>query len=143
MTATYDTDSTSSVKPTLGQIAKATGLAIAVAAIVNIVLYFISAAAGWLPAESTQGTITLPILLTASIVPPIAGAVLYYILTRFLSYARANLVFVVISSIVLIAMAFTPIVNTIDPTVGTVMILQITHLVVGLPTMYFLTNSAG
>ena len=143
MTATYDTGTTDSLKPTLSQIARATGIAIGVAVVLNLVLYFISTAAGWLPTASIQGDITLVPILMFSVVPPLVGAVLYYILLRFLSYARANLVFVIIASIVLIGMALTPITGLIEPTVGTVMMLEIMHLVVGLPTMYFLTKSAG
>ncbi len=143
MTATYDTDSTSSVKPTLGQIAKATGLAIAMAVIINTVLYFVSRAAGWLPTMSNQGEITLVPILIFSIVPLLLGAVLYYILSRFLSYERAGLVFAIIGAIVLIGMAITPLTGLQNPTVGAVTMLEIMHLAAGLPAIYFLTKSAG
>jgi len=45
--------------------------------------------------------------------------------------------------VVLIGMAITPITNLVDPTVGTVLVLEVMHLAVGLPVMYFLTKSAG
>ncbi|MEM7131580.1 MAG: hypothetical protein AAF702_35025, partial [Chloroflexota bacterium] len=63
------TETTTNVKPTIAQIARATGLAILVALIINVILYFVSVPLGWLPTEGSQGDITLAPVVTASIVP--------------------------------------------------------------------------
>ncbi len=131
-----------SPKPTVGTIARATGMAIGVAVVLNIVLYFIASSAGWLPAETTMGTqIELVPVLLFTIVPAIVGAIVYIVLLRFLTHERANFFFVVLASIALIGMAVTPLTDLVTPTFGTVLILEIMHLVVGLPVMYFLTKT--
>lgn len=142
MSAISDSTSTG-VKPTVSQIARATGLAILTAVIVNVVIYFIAAAIGWLPAEGVQGDVTLIPVVLASVVPVVVGAAIYYGLTRFLAYTRANNIFVIIASVVLLLMVASPLTGLVDPTFSSVFVLQIMHLVVGLPAMYFLTNSAG
>jgi hypothetical protein len=118
-------------------------LAIVVAVVLNLILYFIATAINALPAENTMGQqITLTPVLIFTVVPAILAAILYYVLVRFLDYERANRWFLVVASIVLIAMAITPITNLVDPTVDTVLILEVMHLAAGLPVMYFLTKSA-
>lgn len=133
---------TETAKPTLGTIAKATGLALVVALVVNTVLYFISTAAGWLPVANSFGQeISLVPVLLFTVVPAIAAGVFYFVLTRFLSYANANRWFLIIASLVLIVMALTPITGLTTPTFGAVLMLEIMHLVVGLSIMYYLTKS--
>lgn len=128
-------------KPSIGTIMRAGATGIVIAAILNLILYFISTAIGALPAMASMGQpITLLPVLTFTIGPGIAATILYLILTRFLEHERANKVFVTIASLVLIGMAFTPITSVVDPTVITVLLLEIMHLAVGLPLMYTLTK---
>lgn len=136
-------DTTNGSKPTIAQVARATGLAILVALVINVILYFISVALGWLPTEGTQGPVVLANVIMASIVPVIAGAILYFVLTRFLTYKRANNIFLIIASIALILMVASPFAGLVTPTFGAVLMLEIMHLGVGLPTMHFLTRSAS
>ena len=132
----------STPKPTVGSIARATGMAIGVAVVLNIVLYFIATSVGWLPVETKMGTwVELVPVLLFTIGPAIVGAISYVVLLRFLTYERANLYFVVLASIALILMAVTPLTSLVAPTLGTVVILEIMHLAVGLPVMYFLTKT--
>lgn len=137
------TETTTNVKPTIAQIARATGLAILVALIINVILYFVSVPLGWLPTEGSQGDITLAPVVTASIVPVIAGAIFYFVLTRIFAYKRANNVFLIIASIALILMVASPFAGLVTPTFGAVLMLEFMHLGVGLPTMHFLTRSAS
>lgn len=65
------TGTTTDTKPTIAQIARAMGLAILVALIINAILYFVSVPLGWLPTESTQGPVMLANVVMASIVPVI------------------------------------------------------------------------
>jgi len=132
-----------SPKPTIASVARATGIAIGVAIAINIVLYFIATSAGWLPAPTAMGTeITLLPVLIFTIGPSIIGALLYFAMTRFLSpVERANRIFVIVASIALIVMAGSPF-SLPNPTFGTALILEIMHLAVGLPVMYFLTKQS-
>jgi hypothetical protein len=135
------TTAVESPKPTIASIARAAGIGIGVAIVINVVLYFIATSAGWLPALTTMGTeITLVPVIIFSIGPSIIGALLYFALTRFITpVARANQIFVIIASIALILMAATPF-TLPAPTFGAVLILQIMHVAVGLPVMYALTK---
>ncbi len=128
-------------KPSVGSIVRAGAIGIVIAAVLNVILYFISTAIGALPAMASMGQpITLMPVLTFTIGGGIAAAILYLILSRFLSHERANTVFVLIASLVIIGMAFTPITSVVEPTVITVLMLEIMHLVAALPPMYTLTK---
>lgn len=129
-------------KPSIGTMIRAGATGTVIAAILNLILYFISTALGALPAMASMGQpITLVPVLTFTIGAGIAATILYLILTRFLEHGRANTVFVTIASLVLIGMAFTPITSVIDPTAITVLLLEIMHLAAGLPLMYTLTKT--
>lgn len=128
-------------KPTLASVARAAAIGIGIAILLNVVLYFIATSVGWLPAPTAMGTeITLEPVLMFAIGPSILGVILYFVLTRFFTpVERANRIFVIIASLALIVMAATPL-SLPAPTVGTVLILEIMHLAVGLPVMYALTK---
>lgn len=128
-------------KPSIGSILRAGAIGIVIAAVLNLILYFISTAISALPIMSTMGQpITLVPVLSFTIGAGIAATILYLILTRFLDHGRANTVFVVIASVVLIGMAFTPITSLVEPTFAAVLMLEIMHLAAGLPVMYTLTK---
>jgi len=145
MTTTTNTTTTATTldpKPSVGSIMRAGAIGIVIAAVLNLILYFISTAIGALPIMSSMGQpITLVPVLTFTIGSGIAATILYLILTRFLDHGRANTVFVVIASLVLIGMAFGPIASVVEPTVIAVLMLEIMHLAAGLPLMYTLTKT--
>lgn len=145
MTTTTNTTTTATTldpKPSVGSIMRAGAIGIVIAAGLNLILYFISTAIGALPIMSSMGQpITLVPVLTFTIGSGIAATILYLILTRFLDHGRANTVFVIIASLVLIGMAFGPITSVVEPTVITVLMLEIMHLAAGLPLMYTLTKT--
>lgn len=128
-------------KPTIGSIVRAGAIGLVIAALLNAILFFIGTAIGAMPAMATMGQpIDLMAVLIFTIGGGIAATILYLILTRFLDHDRANLTFVIIASLVLIAMAFTPLTGVVEPTAITVVMLEIMHLVAGLPAMYTLTK---
>ncbi|MEZ4736458.1 MAG: DUF6069 family protein [Caldilineaceae bacterium] len=138
---TTTTMTQSDTKPAMGSIVRAGAIGILIAAVINLILYFISTAIGALPAMASMGQpITLLPVLTFTIGGGIAATILYLILTRFLSPDRANTVFVIIASLVIIGMAFTPITSVVEATVSTVLILESMHLAAALPPMYTLTK---
>lgn len=140
-TATQSSATQSATKPALGRIARATGFSIIIAVVLDLVLYGIGVAGGWLPVLAVAGEVNLAPVLLFSVVPPIIGALLYYFLSRFLKQTTANIWFLVLASLVLLGMTVGPITNLVDPTVGAVMLLEIMHLAVGLPVMYFLIRT--
>jgi len=135
---------TAAPKPAIGSIVRAGAIGIVIATVINVILYFISSAIGALPAMATMGQpITLVPVLTFTIGGGIAATILYLILTRFLTHGRANTVFVIIASLVIIGMAFTPLTSVVEPTVITVLMLEIMHLAAALPPMYTLTKQTN
>lgn len=140
MTTTINTTTLDS-KPTIGSIVRVGAIGILIAAALNVILYFISTALGALPTMASMGQpITLIPVLTFTIGGGIVATIGYLILTRFLNHQRANTVFVLIASLVIIGMAFTPITSVVEPTMITVLMLEIMHLAAGLPLMYTLTK---
>ncbi|MBX3011473.1 MAG: hypothetical protein KF832_08185 [Caldilineaceae bacterium] len=128
-------------RPTVGRILQAGAIGVVIAALLNAVLYMFSTAIGALPIMSSMGQpITLVPVLTFTVGSGIVGTILYLILTRFVAHARANRIFVTLASLVLIGMAFTPITSVVAPTMAAVLLLEIMHLVAGLPLMYTLTK---
>ncbi len=123
-------------KPTVGAVLQAGAVGILIAAVLNLLLYFLGTAIGALPAMSSMGQpITLIPVLSFTIGAGIVATLLYLVLTRFLAPGRANAVFLIIASLVLIGMAFTPITSVVDPTVATVLVLETMHLAAALPPM--------
>ena len=140
-TTTTTTITQPTTKPTIGSIFRAGAIGTVIAVVLNLILYFISTAMGALPVMSTMGQpIALVPVLTFTIGAGIGATVLYLIVTRFLDHGRANTVFVVIASLVLIGMAFGPPTSVVEPTVAAVLMLEIMHLATGLPLMYTLTK---
>jgi len=85
------TTTTETPKPTLNAIVQASGIALVVAVVLNLVLYFLATAFNWLPASNTMGQeVALGPVLIFTVAGAIGGAILYYILLRFFSYERAN-----------------------------------------------------
>jgi hypothetical protein len=143
-TNTTNTVTTVDAKPTIGSIIRAGAIGIVIATVLNVILYFLSTAIGALPAMASMGQpITLMPVLTFTIGGGIVATIGYLILTRFLTHRRANTVFVIIASLVIIGMAFTPITSVVEPTVLTVVMLEIMHLAAALPPMFTLTKQTS
>ncbi len=134
--------STALPKPSIGTIWKAGILGAVVAAAVNALLYFIGRPLGAFPSDvlTPMGLpIELPAVIMLSVVGVLAGTLVYTLLTRFLSTARANRWFVIIAIIVLIAMAASPFSLPGAP-MSQIIVLEIMHLVAGVAAIYFLTR---
>lgn len=128
-------------KPTIGAVLQAGAVGILIAAVLNLLLYFLATAIGALPAMSSMGQpITLIPVLSFTVGAGIVATLLYLVLTRFLAPGRANAIFLIIASLVLIGMAFTPITGVVDPTIATVLLLETMHLAAALPPMATLTR---
>ena len=141
MTSTLTQPTTKPAKPTIGAVLQAGAVGILIAAVLNLILYFVGTAIGALPAMSSMGQpITLITVLIFTIGAGIVATLLYLVLTRFLAPGRANTIFLVIASLVLIGMAFTPITGIVGPTVATVLVLETMHLATALPPMTTLTR---
>jgi hypothetical protein len=128
-------------KPSLGTIWRNGLTAIVVAAVVNAVLYFISAALGWMP-----DTVLTPMGLPVTIVPVVASTVIalvvativYSILNRFTS--NPNRWFTIIAVVVLVVSAVSPLGLPGAPTMMIVM-LEVMHVVAAVAAVYFLRKS--
>jgi hypothetical protein len=134
--------STAQPKPSLGAIWKAGFLGAVIAAAINVILYLIGRALGAMPSDVVTPTgrpveIVGVVLLSAFGV--LAGTLVYTVLTRFLSVARANRWFVIIAIVVLVIMAASPFSLPGAPTIQ-IVLLEIMHLVAGLSAVYFLTR---
>ena len=128
-------------KPAIGSIVRAGVIGIVIAAVLNVILYFISTAIGALPVMASMGQpITLLPVLTFTIGGGLTATIGHLILSRFLTHSRANTVFVIIASLVIVGMAFTPVTSVVEPTVITVVMLEMMHLAAALPPMYTLTK---
>ncbi|MEZ4711770.1 MAG: DUF6069 family protein [Caldilineaceae bacterium] len=137
MTMTPETD----VRPASVVILRAGAIGIVIAVGLNLILYFVSTTIGALPIMSGLGQpITLAPVLNFTIGGGAVGTILYLILTRFFIRERANTIFVTIAALVLIGMSLTPITSIPEPTMATVLMLEIMHLAAGLPPMYTLTK---
>lgn len=144
MTTTLAQQTDKPAKPGVGAVLRAGAIGTVVAVALNLVLYFVATTIAALPVMSSMGQpITLIPVLLFTAGAGIAATILYLILTRFLAQGRANTVFLVISSLVLIGMAFTPITGIPNPTVTTVLMLESMHLVAALPPMSTLTRMPG
>lgn len=143
MAATTGTTMTATSKPTIGAIWRNGLIAAVVAAVINGILYAVGAATGNMPQSiiSPAGyPITLAPMLIMSIVPLLIGTLAYTILTRFVANPLANRIFVIVSILLLIAMAITPLQLPGAP-LGMIIILEVAHLVAGGALIYGLTRA--
>lgn len=129
-------------KPSLGEVAKAGGTAVAVAIAVNVVLYLIGAAVGAFPPDALT-PMGVPVDVTAviavSLMGSLVGTIGYFILTRVLTLQLARQVFTGGVVLVLIGMFFSPFGIPNAPALQ-IILLEIMHLVVGGALWYFLAK---
>ena len=131
-------------KPSLSGILKNGAIAGGVAVVVNAVLYLVSNALGWFPADvlSPVGTpITLGPVIGMTVFGAVAGTVGYLVLSRFLSRAQTNRWFTILAVLVLAFMTTTPFGLAGAPLMQIVM-LEVMHLVIGVALIYYLPKSA-
>ena len=83
MTTTLTQPTTKPAKPTIGAVLQAGAVGILIAAVLNLLLYFVGTAIGVLPAMSSMGQpITLITVLIFTIGAGIVATLLYLVLTR-------------------------------------------------------------
>jgi hypothetical protein len=129
-------------KPAIGSIWRNGIIAAVAVAVVNALIYLLGAATGNMPQDvlTPQGTpITLALMVIMSIVPLLIGTFAYMILTRFTAKPLANRIFVVVSILLLILMAISPLQLAGAP-IGMVVILEVVHLIAGGVLIYALTR---
>ena len=132
----------STTKPAIGAIWRNGVIAAVIAAVLNAILYLVGAATGNMPQTvlTPMGQpITIAPMIIMSILPLLIGALAYTILTRFVNNPLANRIFVIVSILLLIGMAFSPLQLPTAP-LGMIVILEVAHLVAGGALIYSLTR---
>lgn len=131
------------LKPSVGQVAKAGGTAVAVAIAVNVVLYLIGAAAGAFPPDALTPMgvpVDVTAVIAASLMGSLVGTIGYFILTRVLTLKLARQIFIGGMVLALIGMFFGPF-GIPNAPVLQIILLEIMHFVVGGALWYFLAKS--
>lgn len=129
------------VKPTFGQVAKAGAIAAVLAAVGNAIVWLLASLFGGM-------IIPLPITLFVTVLGIAIGGVIYFVLSRFTR--RANIIFIIISVLFLIAYAFGPInAMTTPPMPGmptfntaTAIAAEVMHIVAGVIAIIFYTRTS-
>ena len=132
----------STTKPAIGAIWRNGVIAAVIAAVLNAILYLVGAATGNMPQTvlTPMGQpITIAPMIIMSILPLLIGTLAYTILTRFVNNPLANRIFVIVSILLLIGMAFSPLQLPGAP-LGMIVILEVAHLVAGGALIYGLTR---
>jgi len=139
----FNTFNTEVQKPGIASIARQGAMAGVVGLVVNAVLYFVGAAVDAFPPDALT-PMGVPVDIGAiagiSVVSTVAAIVGYFVLTRFLSPARARQIFTILALLVLLAMAATPFGITNVP-VMQIVLLEIMHVVLGGALVYFLLKA--
>jgi hypothetical protein len=128
------------VKPTIGQIAKAGAIAAALAAAGNAIVWLIASLIGSM-------MIPLPITLFVTVLGIAIGGLIYFVLSRITR--RANTIFIIVSVLFLIAYAFGPIGAMTNPpmpgmpvfNMATVIAAEVMHIVAGVIAIVFYTRA--
>ena len=129
-------------KPAIGLIWRNGIIAAIAVAVINALIYLLGAATGNMPQDVLTPLgmpITLTTMIVASIVPLLLGTFAYMILTRFTAKSLANRIFVMVSILLLIFMAISPLQLAGAP-IGMVVILEVVHLIAGGALIYALTR---
>lgn len=128
-------------KPSLGTIWRNGLIAIVAATVVNAVLYFISAALGWMP-QTVLSPAGLPItvvpVVVSTVIALVLATIVYSLLNRFTS--NPNRWFTIIAVVVLVVSAVSPLGLPGAPTMMIVM-LEVMHVVAAVAAVYFLRKS--
>lgn len=130
-------------KPSIGGIFKNGAIAAGIAAVVNVVLYWIGGALNAWPPEALTGMgvpVALPAVIGMTVIASITATIVYLVMSRILSRERANRWFIILAVLVLVMMFFTPFTITNVPTVQ-IVLLEIMHVVLGGALIYFLPRS--
>ncbi len=131
-------------KPTIGSILRQGLLGTVVGLLINTLLYYIGSALGGFPPdfiiETVQQPLTVISVIITTLVGALAGIVFYLGLSRFFQRETTNRIFLIIASVVLIVMAVTPL-SIAGAPFAMIFFLELMHVGIGLPLMYFLIRS--
>lgn len=120
-------------------------LAAIVAVLLNVILFFVGSALEAFP-EDVLTPMGVPVDVVAVILNTtlgvLGGTLVYTILARFLQTGRANLIFIVIAILVLVAMGAAPF-QIEDAATLQIVFLEVMHLVAGLSAVFFLSRSSS
>jgi len=133
--------SATAIKPSIGTIWRNGITAALIAAVVNVILFFVGQALNAFPSTviTPMGQpITVGPVAIVTILSILVGTLGYTILSRLT--ANSNRWFTIIAAVVLIGMAITPFTLPGAP-VLMIVILELMHLVAGGTAIYFLTRS--
>ncbi len=127
----------------IGTFARAGLLGGTVAAVLNVILYFIGNAINGAammvdpPGAPPLLALPFPAVIIASILPGLIAGLLYFVLKRFTGYAKT--IFLVIAAIIFVAFIFSPI--SAAQTTTTMWTLQFMHLATALPIIGMLLRA--
>lgn len=130
--------SAATTRPGVAALFRAGGVAALVAAVLNTVIFY----AGTMDPSVLNPAgqpISLGAVLAFSVIPPLAAAALLYALLRW-TPGRALPIFWGIAAVVFVAFIFGPF--SLGAPAGMVWTLQIMHVAVAVPTVWFLTRAA-
>lgn len=132
-----------SQKPGFGSIVRQGAIAGVVALVVNAALYFAGAAMNAFPPDALTPMgvpVDIAAIASMSVMSTLAAIVGYFVLTRFLSPARARQIFLILALLVVLAMAATPFGITNVPTMQ-IVLLEVMHIVLGGALAYFIVKA--
>ena len=114
-------------------------MAAGVALVINAILFFVFHGAGILTddifVQPNQPLTIVPIIMS-SIVPPLIAAILFFILEKYTS--NGFKIFSIVATILFVIFLFNPFTGIKGVTIGYALVLELMHLVVFLPLMFFL-----
>lgn len=134
------TTATTNPRPDFATVVRAGAIALAIATVVNTLLFLIANAAGAIDATviaPTGGPIGLSNVLILSVAPPIVATLLFALLARFTP--RPGAIFVAIAALVFVGFLFGPF--SLGGPVAMVVVLQLMHVVVAVPVVVLLLRT--
>ena len=133
-----------SEKPSTGSVLRQGILGLVAGVIINAVLFYTGRALGGFPPTfelaSVEQPITVLSVIVLTLIGGVAGTIFYWVLSRFCGRDLSNRIFLIVASIVLIVMVVTPFSIDSAP-LFMVLFLELMHVGIGLPMMYFLIRA--
>ena len=129
-------------KVNLKQSLTAGAMAAGVAVVINAILFTVFHRAGILTddifVQPNQPLTIVPIIMS-SIVPPLIAAILFFLLEKYTS--NGFKIFSIVSTILFVIFLVNPFTGIKGVTIGYALVLELMHLVVFLPLMFFLRKA--
>jgi hypothetical protein len=126
---------------TIGNTLKNAGIAAGVALVINLILFFVAKAMGWMsddyPIEG-QGPVSPIAVAFSSVVPCLIGAILYWLLSNYVPYG--TVIFWIIAIVVLFWSYFNPAKSIANIPFSMELVMNVMHNVVASSLLYFLTG---